>query len=439
MREIVKGLYDVIRDKLYMGDEVFEVGDRRYEPIALFGIITCILNGRELIFGDYGSGKTTSSERISSLIKGLPLEFVQSITIHGHPEQTEEKIKATLDLGILEKEGREVVKWKACVFSPVLIVDEINRLPMGKQNMILNEIDRNIWSYRGDTIVFKDDKTFFATVNYQDLGTTKIIQPLLDRFDIAVETGRIHPIRKRLIRRGVKDEILRDRRITRELIEYISENNETEKADDVIRFIREKSEEFKDILEDRLSKEGFRVEIPKDDEIRRISKEIEKNDVSEDAELFLDFIGQEVYCQLGLKKDFSKCDGCHYVNYICSDLYSISNRAEISLFKYSKALAWIEEEEVSLEHVLSIMPYVLWHRSEINYKKISEIRDVEKDCCDELYAVKELISEVRRRWDEHREYQIEAYRCIINGEYDRLKELAGNFNHPFFKSLIREI
>jgi len=168
MKNSIKKLYDLITSRFYFGDETLEIGDKKYDPIVLFGIITCILNGRELIFGEYGSGKTTSSERISSLIMGLPLEFIQAVTIHGHPEQTEEKIKATLDLGALEKDGREVVRWKLSVFSPVLIIDEINRLPVGKQNLILNEVDRNIWSYRGETIIFEVDKAFFATVNYQD-------------------------------------------------------------------------------------------------------------------------------------------------------------------------------------------------------------------------------------------------------------------------------
>jgi len=436
MRDEIRGIYELVRNRFYLGDESFEIGERRYEPVTLFGIITCILNGRELIFGEYGSGKTTSSERISSILKGLPLEFIQASTIHGHPEQTEEKMKATLDLGILEREGREVVRWKVSVFSPVLIIDEINRLPMGKQNMILNEIDRNIWSYRGETIVFNEQKTFFATVNYQDLGTTRMIPPLLDRFDIAIETGRVHPIMKRVIRRGIGDDILRDRKMTVEIIEYLREMNTSDKVDEVLKFIEEKSEEFKDKLEDRLKEEGFSVEIPRHDDVEKMVEEIEGVEVSEDAELFLDYLGQEVYCQLGLKKDFSKCDGCHYANFVCSDLYAISNRAEISLFKYAKALAWIEEEDLSLEHIVAVLPYVLWHRSEINYRKISEVRDFEKDCCDELYAVKDMIAGVKRRWEEHRDYQIEAYRCIIREDYRKLKEIAKSINHPFFKSLL---
>ncbi len=437
MRDSIGKLYDLISSRFYFGNETLEIGNNRYDPIALFGIITCLLDGKELVFGEYGSGKTTSSERIASLMKGLPLEFVQAVTIHGHPEQTEEKMKATLDLGALEKEGKEVIKWKLSVFSPVLIIDEINRLPIGKQNLILNEVDRNIWNYRGETLLFSDGKAFFATVNYRDLGTTSLVPPLLDRFDLAVETGRIHPIKRRAVRRGIKDDILKDRKTTIELIEFISENNETEKADEVVKFLREKSDEFKEVLEDRLRQEGYKVEIPRNYEIEKIRKEIEDVDVSEDVELFLDYFGQEVYCQKGLKKDFSKCDGCHYSVYACSDIYAISNRAEISLFKYLKAIAWIEEEEVSLDHLISILPYVLWHRCEISDKKIGEIRDDEKDCCDEFYAIRDIITNVYRRWSEHREYQIEAYSYILNGDYEGLRGFVKSLDHPFFKSLCR--
>ncbi|MBE9571060.1 MAG: hypothetical protein IMF11_10555, partial [Proteobacteria bacterium] len=101
LNDKIHKLYELIRDRFYLGDELFEIGNKKYLPVALFGILTLILDGKELIFGEYGSGKTSSGERISSLVKGLPLEFVQAATIHAHPEQTEEKMKATLDLGAL--------------------------------------------------------------------------------------------------------------------------------------------------------------------------------------------------------------------------------------------------------------------------------------------------------------------------------------------------
>ncbi len=427
-------LYDVVRERIYIGDETFEVGNRRYEPISLFGILTCLLGGKELIFGDYGSGKTSSSERIVSLIFGLPLEFVQSTTIHSHPEQTEEKIKATLDLGELEK-GREVVRWKARVFSPALVIDEINRLPVGKQNMILNEVDRNVWSYRGDTIVFEFPKAIFATVNFADLGTNEIIPPLLDRFDIALETSRVHPLRRRLIRKGIDDKFLRDPRRSEDILAYISENSETKNHRDVVKYLFEVSDEFKEILEDRLRSMGYDVQIPRSYEFERVRREIENVEVEDDVELFLDFVGEEVKCQFG-RKDFSKCDGCHYVNYICSDISHISHRAEISLIKYAKALAWFEDDIVSLKHVISILPLILWHRVDINVKKIEEIREEEKSCSDELYALRDVISRALKTWIEHKSYQIKAYSCIAKGDFEGLRKIADRFNHPFFKRLI---
>ena len=434
----IRNLYETVCSHFYLGDETFEVGDKRYDPVTLFGILNLILDGKELIFGGYGSGKTSSSERISSLVKGLPLEFVQATTIHGHPEQTEEKMKAVLDLGALEKEGREVVKWKIIPYSPVVIIDEINRLPIGKQNMLLNEVDRNIWSYRGETLILKPAKSFFATINYQDVGTTKLIAPLCDRFDLSVETGMLHPVRKRLIRRGIDEEVLKDKKLAEEMIEYILENNKTRQAEKVVQYINERSEEFKEELERRLKERGLGLEIPREEETKEIKKEIVELQISEDAELFLDYIGQEIYCQHSLKKDFSRCQGCHYTNYLCADLYSISNRTEQSLFKYSKALAWFtREEEVTLEHIMSVMPYALWHRSAVSDEKLGGVRELEKNSSDELYAVYELLRAVKRRWEEHRDYQIEAYLALKKGHYGRVREIAEKVGHPFFKSLVR--
>lgn len=436
----VQQLYEMIRDRFYLGDELFEVGEKRYLPVALFGLFSLILGGKELILGEYGSGKSSSSERISCLVKGLPLEFVQAATIHAHPEQTEEKMKATLDLGALEKEGKEVVKWKLAPFSPVVIIDEINRLPVGKQSVLLNEVDRNIWSYRGETLMFQQPKSFFATINYQDIGATKLIPPLLDRFDVAIETGPSHPIRKRIIRRGIDEEILKDRKLSQHLIEYVLKHNLTQSADEVVEYINQKSEEFKEELEMRFRRQGIELYIPRSREIDTIRKEINEISVSEDVELLIDYLGQEIRCHYTLQKDFSRCDGCHYQNYVCSDLYGISNRAERSMFRYAQALAWmVAEKEATLEHVLAVLPYVVWHRSPLSDKKQSEVKDIEKNCSDNWYAVADLLKEVKKRWEEHKDYQIEAYLALQKGNWQKLEKMAEEIGHPFFTSLVREL
>lgn len=438
MQDKIHKLYETIACHLYLGDEDLFVAENVYDPVTLFGILTLLLDGKELIFGGYGSGKTTSSERMASLIKGLPLEFVQATTIHGHPEQTEEKIKAVLDLGFLQKEGKEVVRWKIIPYSPVVIIDEINRLPVGKQNMVLNEVDRNIWSYRGETLIFKSSKAFLATINYHDTGTTKLIPPLCDRFDVAVETGSLHPLRKRAIRRGVDDSLLRESSLSKEMISFVLSHNLTDEADVVTNYIEKMSEEFKEEIEKRFQNNGIDIDIPKKEEITEIKREIGDIKISEDVELFLDYIGQEVYCQYSTVKEFSRCQGCHYCNYICSDLYSISNRAEQSLIKYSKALAWLlKEKEVNLEHLLVILPYTLWHRVSISDRKLSEVRQIEKRSSDNFYALIEIISEVRKRMDEHRDYLMELYFALKESNIVKVKKVSERQHHPIFKAFLR--
>lgn len=440
MQEKILKLYEIISSDLYFGDENLFLEEDSYDPVTLFGIFTLLLDGKEIIFGGYGSGKTTSSERMAALIKGLPLEFVQATTIHGHPEQTEEKIKAVLDLGRLQQEGKEIVRWKITAYSPVVIIDEINRLPVGKQNMILNEVDRNIWSYRGETLIVKNPKAFFATINYHDTGTTKLIPPLSDRFDIAVETGALNPIRKRAVRRGIDDDFLRDSFLTKEMIKFISSHNHTHEVKVVAEFIDRSTEEFKKEIEKRCRNNGIDLYIPKRHETLEIKREISNIEVSDDAELFLDYISQEVYCQYSSIKDFSRCHGCHYYNFLCSDLYSLSNRAEQSLLKYAKAIAWLrKEKEINLEQLITTLPYVLWHRVIISDRKISEIRQIEKNTSDNFHAIKELVSEVRKRWDEHRDYQIELYLALKEGDIKKVKEITRNHHHPFFKAFLSGI
>ncbi|MCX7914329.1 MAG: AAA family ATPase [Thermodesulfovibrionales bacterium] len=440
MQEKIYKLYESIACYLYFGDETLYLDDNAFDPVTLFGVLTLLLDGKELIFGGYGSGKTTSSERMASLIKGLPLEFVQSTTIHGHPEQTEEKLKAVIDLGILQKEGREVIRWKIIPYSPVVIIDEINRLPVGKQNMILNEVDRNIWSYRGETLIIKGPKAFLATINYHDTGTTKLIPPLCDRFDVAVETGSLHPLRKRAIRRGVDDNLLRESSLSKEMISFILSHNHTGEAQTVNEYIENVSEEFKEEIERRLQHNGIDVDIPRKEEISEIKREISQIEISEDAELFLDYLGQEVYCQYSTVKEFSRCHGCHYCNYVCSDLYSISNRAEQSLIKYSKALAWLlKEDELTLEHLITIFPYALWHRASISDRKIGEIRQIEKRCSDSFHSLVELISEARKRWDEQRDDLLELYFALKEGNLKRVKEISERQHHPLFKAFLRDL
>ncbi len=432
LREKLLKLYDVASE-LYLGEKSFFSGSNYYNPLVLFSLLSTVIRKNVLVYGDYGSGKTTACERIASLVRSIPLEFVQAATIHGHPEQTEEKMKATLDLGALEKEGKEVVRWKLTPFSPVTIVDEINRLPAGKQNILLNEVDRGVWSYRGVTL-FLTKKPLFATVNYGDEGTANLIPPLADRFDVAVETGRVGVVGRRKVRAGVDDSFLRYPEFAEEMVKEVLEIN-GKKAEE---YVRKKAEEFSSILSERFEEMGIQAEAMSPDELDEIEREVSKVELSAEAEMFLDYFSQEVYCQMSTRKDFSRCEGCHYSSFACSDVGIFSGRAEVSVVSMAKAIAWLEgREECSLVQLISVLPYCLWHRCRLNPARVIDVRDVEKEECDELFALKEVIDEVARRWDEHREYQEMAYRALMEGEIELLEKICERVSHPLFRSLAR--
>ncbi len=124
----VQDVYRFISENLYFNRPDIEIKGERYNSALLFGILTAIYGGKELIIGEPGLGKTTSAEYIGCLIYRYPLGTIWGGEISGHPEQTEEKIVGRPHLGELNR-GNEVVVWSNFVQIPVKIVDEINRLP----------------------------------------------------------------------------------------------------------------------------------------------------------------------------------------------------------------------------------------------------------------------------------------------------------------------
>ena len=77
--------------------------------------------------------------------------------------------------------------WSTFARLPVKIVDEINRLPETKQSLILDGLERGKWEYLNQGLI-NDEFCLFATANYQDQGTNTLVPPLLDRFDVVVES-----------------------------------------------------------------------------------------------------------------------------------------------------------------------------------------------------------------------------------------------------------
>ena len=197
MSDLQKKSLDIltfIQDRLYFNRQDIEVKGEHHNAALLLGMITGLVGGKQIIVGEPDLGKTTSAEYIGALLYRLPIGVVWEAEVSGHPEQTEEKIVGRPNLGQLNQ-GIEEVVWSSFARLPVKVVDEINRLPETKQSMILDGVDRGNWSYLNQ-VVINDEYCLFATANYQDRGTNTIVAPLLDRFDVLVESkhpGRTYP------------------------------------------------------------------------------------------------------------------------------------------------------------------------------------------------------------------------------------------------------
>ncbi len=62
LQDKVTGLYDRIRNDFYLCRDDLEVSGERYNSALLFGVLTELNKGNQLLFGEYGGGKTTSAE-----------------------------------------------------------------------------------------------------------------------------------------------------------------------------------------------------------------------------------------------------------------------------------------------------------------------------------------------------------------------------------------
>ncbi len=433
MKNSLKNIYDFISDHLYFYRPDLEISGEKYNSTLLFSLLTAILQGKQLIVGEPGLGKTTSAEYICSVFYQIPLGTIWLSEIAGHPEQTEEKIVGRPNLGLLNK-GIESVVWSNFVQLPVKIVDEINRLPETKQSIILDGVDRGNWEYLNEMFI-NDEYCLFATANYQDLGTFTIIAPMLDRFDVMVESKHpganisylIGPFYK-------KDELLRHERYEKELnkllnsrLPYKTKMERTEK-------VCEKFGKY-------LKKKGLKP-VSKE-ERKAIQDQMEKLELDLDANAYLRTLISELsFCyKYGQKRANEKCEeGCHFTGYLCHSIKNcISNRFPISIRVYAQALAWLlGEKQVNIEHIKTVAPYALSHRLQWKEEFVAtHEKEVRVDPLP-IYLAKVAVDRVLERYGEQRESIKEALAIgysVSQGEEIALLE----GDHPIYWEIKRDL
>ena len=430
----VREIYGLIHDHLYFNRPDLEIKGEKYNSAILLSLLTALKQGKELIIGEPGLGKTTSAEFICSLIYQFPLGVIWASEVSGHPEQTEEKIIGRPDLGKLNQ-GEEDVVWTNFTQIPAKIVDEINRLPETKQSMILDGVDRGNWEYLNEMII-NEEYCLFATANYQDGGTNTIIAPLVDRFDVMIESK--YPganLSFQVGKNNRKDHLLRHPKTEKELHRLFKSKIAYEKK---VSKMEELCNAFGEFVQETL---GVRPLQKQDrDQIRA---EMEDIGFDLDASAFTRMLLAEFsFCErYGQKRSVETCEeGCHFTGYLCHDVKNCaSNRLPTSIRQYAQGLAWfLQDSEIDIEHVKSVIPYALAHRVQWRDQILSQKERARREDPFPIYLVKEAVRVVLQRYREQSDHLKDALAVgsrIFQGE--SLEPLEGD--HPLYHEIKKDL
>src|SRR4030043_1961816 len=397
-------IYQFISEHLYYNRPDIEIKGERYNSAILFSLLTALKQGKELIIGEPGLGKTTSAEFVCSLIYQLPLGVIWGSEGSGHPEQTEEKIIGRPDLGKLNR-GEEDVVWTNFSQIPVKIVDEINRLPETKQSMILDGVDRGNWEYLNDMII-NDEYCLFATANYQAGGTNTLIAPLVDRFDVIVESRYPGANLSFLIgkSRG-KEHILRHPNYEKDLYRVLKSKIAYEKK---IPTLEEICNAFGEYVQKTLGVKPLRRE-----DRDRIRTEMGSLDMDLDSRaVALVVCAGLAFCHRYRQKTIvENCEeGCHYTGYLCRQIKNCtSNRLPMSIKLFSQGLAWLlGDSDIDIEHVKAVMPFTLSHRIQWKDEVLSQKERAKRDDPSQIFLAKEAVKTVSQRYREQGDHLKDA-------------------------------
>ena len=434
LRKAAWQIHDYIRAELVLTRPDMDVKGIPFNSGLLMSFLTGLFQGKELIIGEPGLGKTTSAEYVCALLYRFPLGVIWRSEVAGHPEQTEEKIIGRPDLGKLNQ-GDEVVVWSYFTLLPVKIIDEINRLPETKQSMILDGVDRGKWEYLNDAII-NQEFCLFATANYHDIGTNTIIAPLIDRFDLMVESKHPGPnLAYQIGIRGSNGLTLRHEELEDEFHQILS-------ARLPYHVRMERVEEICARFAETLEKEsGIRTLSSVERQAIRLQKEQIPFDL--DSSAFLRLVLAELsFChRFGQKRSHEMCEeGCHFTGYLCSTIQNcVSNRLPISVRSISQALAWfIGDETVGLEHLMAVLPHALAHRIQWKERALAQSDKEARDDPLAIYMAKKAVKEMHRRYMEQSSQVKDALSiaCRI-AEGEKAEPIRGD--HPIYWEIMKDM
>lgn len=433
-RATIWQIYDHIADNLYLGRKDWQVNGRRCNSTLLLSLLTALTGGRQLIIGEPGLGKTTGAEYVCALVFRLPLGIVWRAEVSGHPEQTEEKIIGRPDLGQLNQ-GKEVVQWSFFTLLAPKIVDEINRLPETKQSLILDGVDRGKWCYLNDCVI-NEEFCLFATANYQDQGTGTIVAPLLDRFDLMVESRHPGPNLAYRIAAGTgKPDGLRHTAIEAQMEQVLTAKTPYPQQ---MQLVEALCERFGRTISESVGVPSLSLPVR-----NALRGRIEAVGVDQDANAFMRLVLAELsFCiRHGQKRSNEPCEeGCHFAGYLCHDIGNcISNRFALSVQRYAKALAWLTGEgQADIGHFKLILPHALAHRLRWADQAAGRWEADQRSDPLPIHLAKVAVEQMHRRYAEQSGRIKEALALAWRiGQGENLEPLQGD--HPLYWEITKDL
>ncbi|MBI4448322.1 AAA family ATPase [Candidatus Woesearchaeota archaeon] len=325
--------------------------------------LTFVLKSNAYIMGNPGTGKTSSVNKLGSLITGIPLSIADAVQIRGSPEETKESIIGRPDFGELSS-GREKALFAHGHYFLFLEIDEINRLKAGKQNMLLQGMQSGIWVYMDDFLMNKD-RAIIATGNHQDEGNGEIIAPLMDRFGMAFEIPPLDSTFERIDmklanKRAAK--ILSNSDIETKILKTLMDKQLTHTAK------QEAVAKLCSQFQESIKRSGVYLLSEADKE--EITEAIEDKGISNEGLFFLEAVYQEINFshKYGFKRPSDpplKQDDIDYAYAGASVKRGIGNRAIEDMYRFTKAFAFLDEAKLATpDHAKKALKYVLNHRLE---------------------------------------------------------------------------
>lgn len=354
---IVQALDRLRNESLYVHNEELpgaqfstpKLKGRKVYLVETLAVINALVErGTMMLYGGHGGGKTTLTKYLGQIFCQMTKEQIEDCILRGHPQLTEEKILGSLDFAQitgnkpLNRNGKIDVIWNSFVDSEWKIIDEINRLSPYAQNILLSLLAEGSVKYHDESKIVPSF-TLYATLNPKDNANEELSLPFRDRFALALP-------------------------ITMPDYDSFSTIGKKDKNS------HSKLEEF----------------LP-DFNLSAIQHEIKNLSYTDEAELFINYIiASYRLCERVSKEsndlvsvDRNLCENCHMnapEKVCCKIKQPLSVRVKEDLYRYSKALAWfLGDPQVTIQHVITLAPYMIWHRSMLSKKYIQTLTESWKD------------------------------------------------------------